>query len=48
MVKFREREWKLEEWNAKRVHNEAGGARPVCCVVLHGTNIDILNSHHWR
>ena len=42
---FKKREWKLEERNAKRVHNEAGGARRMCCEVLHGVKIDILNSH---
>lgn len=44
-MKFKEREWKVEERNAKRVHNEAGGARLMCCEVLHGVKIDILNSH---
>ena len=41
MVKFKEREWMLEEWNAERVH----GARRMCCEMLHCIKFDILNSH---
>jgi hypothetical protein len=44
-VKFNEREWKVEERYAKRVHNEADWALLMCCEVLHGVKIDILNSH---
>lgn len=45
MVKFKESDWKLEQWNAKRTHNEDSGARRICCEALHGIKIDILNSH---
>jgi hypothetical protein len=44
-VKFKERVWKLEEWNAKRVHNEAGGTIRMCCEVLHRIKIEMLNSY---